>query len=180
MTTKDGLNKVYIFYLMNDDKEPEVYAYTDDKLLATEFEKFRDARLFKKVKTYLTHSELMSLYKDYPKGELTVLATTTRDVNNLCNSADVLICVTELERMSIINKYDALMYYELPAMASRVRPDIFNDEIMKALKIIDYDYHYNFYNDPEGVNPMYQYDYSMDGFALFYDLYKNFIVKGSE
>lgn len=177
MNLKNGKSKMYIFYLLRDTEKPELYAYTDDRKLAKEFENFRDSSLFKKVKIYLTHKELMNLYQTYPQSELRVFETCMRDNKNSNTPINIMLVLTESEQLSIINEYDSLFFYKLPALAGKVCPDIFNDEIRKALHILDYDYHYYYYNEPDKIDLMYQYDYSMDGFALFYELFKNYIRK---
>ena len=57
------LYKYWIYYIKNDnDTPPELYAYTDDKSLAKEFEISRDMNRFIKVKKELSKEEVTTSF----------------------------------------------------------------------------------------------------------------------
>lgn len=168
---------MYIFYFINENDDFELYAYTDSKKLVKMFEDFRDKKIFKKVKVWLEQEELMELYKTYNECELREFTTTTKSKHNKYGSYEITLAVTKGEEITIINESDYIIFNRLIEVAGKISPKIFKDDIIKALDVIDYSYNYYLYNDPEEINYEYQYDYSIDGFEIFYALFKKYIRK---
>lgn len=178
MRSEDGKNKIYMFYYIGDETEDSfLYAYTDDKNLAKLFEDFRDKKIFKKVKVYLDYRQLNDLYKLYPEEELQLFYTFTRDSKNTEDCTSVQIALTKSEQLSVETEYDSLFYYKLQTLVNSFNPYIFKNSLRKALDILDYTYNYQFFNEPESLPYDVQYSYNMDGFQLFYDLFKKYIRK---
>ena len=81
-----GNYKYFIYYLDND-----IYAYTDNKKISKEFDKYRDMKKIKKV--------IKKLAIDYKLQRL-----TNYEFIDTISKSNLIIPVTELEKITIINQ----------------------------------------------------------------------------
>lgn len=174
--SSEKLYKYYFFYEVEEGEEPELYAYTDDKSLAKEFELERDMNIFFKKKTEITKDEVNILAKDYKEMRLSILEGYTKDINNISKLIDFSLVVTELEKLTIISKYDEIINYDL-CVYSRNTPFVFKKDIFKALEYLDYNYNFMIMYEPESADDYYQYDYELDLFGAFVYLFGKYLRK---
>lgn len=86
--------KYFIYYLDND-----IYAYTDNKKIAKEFDKYRDMKKIKKVIKKISKEDVNELAIDYKLQRL-----TNYEFIDTVSKSNLIIPVTELEKITIINQ----------------------------------------------------------------------------
>ena len=90
---KNKKYKYFIYYL-----EKDIYAYTDEKSKADNFEKFRDLHLFKKERREISKEEVNILAKNYKLQRLTDYDFLDKDGKN-----NIVLSITEMEKIEVIN-----------------------------------------------------------------------------
>jgi len=173
--------KYYLYYLYDEniDDNVELYAYTDNKELAKQFEKERDMNLFHKRVMKFDRSTVNNLVKYNQPNNLMLMNGYTKDIDNPGIPVPFSLVVTEAEEMSLISSYDSFISYEIFSMA-RVNPFCFNKKIFNALKYIDYVYSYMYCYEPEKIEDIFpnaQYDYEFDIFGGFIKAFGKYLRK---
>lgn len=180
---EEKLYKYYFYYIKSDNDKPELYAYTDNKELAKEFEIQRNMEIFSRVKHKLTRKALNDLVKEYPELSLELVTGYTKNNSYKSDSVEFHLVMTNVEKMSIISEYDNVINAKLWALTQN-DPRLFNKDIKKALSYIDYEYGYANYfsSNPELISRYYDYicDYEMDLFGVFISIYGKLLKIGSE
>jgi hypothetical protein len=171
--TNEKLYKYYFFYLKTEGYKPELYAYTDNKELADEFEIERNMDLFVKKKHKITRGAVNDLAQEYPELAIELIDGVTKSNDNISHTVKFSMAVTAVERMSIVTEFNNVVFYQLLSLSS-IDPRAFKPSIQKSLNIIDYTYNYYTYHleasIPDDVYE-YQYCYDMDLFGVFVNLY---------
>lgn len=86
--------KYFIYYLDND-----IYAYTDNKKISKEFDKYRNMKKIKKVIKKISKEDVNELAIDYKLQRL-----TNYEFIDTASKSNLIIPVTELEKITIINQ----------------------------------------------------------------------------
>ena len=128
----------YWFYYWDN----ELYAYTDKKEYAKGFESFRNMKKFKRIKKYISKSEVNQLASDEMLRYLVTMPFTIYNKNNGEVYEDEYI-VTQIEKMTVNNYVIKLMNQDLFNYAWICNPYIFKKPIFKALKFLCYNDAYN-------------------------------------
>ena len=132
--------KYYFYYLIDIDKETnklKLYAYTDDKRLASMFESFRDMTKFKKKKRHITKEEVNNLARNNRISYLKPYELNTYDrFNNIEYS--ILTAITIDESLLIQSKCANITCGGTIFANCLIPSYIFNEEIKDSLDIILY------------------------------------------
>ena len=125
------MNKMYKYYLyyFND----ELYAYTDNKEYAKEFEKIRDMKKFIRIKREITREDVNILAGE-EQGKYLVSQTFTIYDEERMSWFESEFIITQLERTGINNIAVQVMNEDLYKYCWDSPPSIVNDKIINALK----------------------------------------------
>lgn len=124
----------YWIYLLKDNDT--LYAYTDNKSHAKLFERDRDMRKFTKIKKSLCKQEVNYLANEYQNGYLKEIKIPIYDKTNEKWFDGIFIMTAE--------EYFSLTLAEVQLMESDLykhcwdHPGLFNDDIVKALEVLEY------------------------------------------
>jgi len=146
----------YYFYYLDDkyysdlpvQKISDFYCYTDDEILAKEFESNRNMKHYMKVKKHITKAEVNELAKYLPKKTLKRTQFTTAD--ELGGVQIVEIITTKEEEILCSSECTCSGYKILTGQfhenSTYVPVNIFKKDIRKALKLYKFDSCWNLYN----------------------------------
>lgn len=132
---------VWIFYLISDESvygtEPnDIYAYTTDMELASQFTSQRNMDKFYMRKIKINNEQLNQLYKDYMDEDLRELRSTTRKGNKM-KACECNIIVTKREAVACMNMA-SLYTNENLYSTLLVVPTIFKRKYQRALLGVRY------------------------------------------
>jgi len=129
--------KIWNFYMKdknNPNKINDLYAFTDNKSIAKEFQDERNMDLFICTKEILSHEEFMKLSMDYSDCRLRVCTLPIYNKKTF-NKYETDYAVTLAEHCSIFTH--ANIYMDLYNHCW-INPLIFNDDLYNALTILQY------------------------------------------
>lgn len=133
--------KKYKYWIYYHKKSNSLYAYTDNKKYAKEFEKMRDMEKFDIVSEEIDQNTLNYLAKNYQGKYLKKIPIKIYDMKNkLWFDSDIIVTIDE--SLGIQNASTHLMYETLYKYCWD-NPYIFKDKIIKALDILEYTKVYN-------------------------------------
>ena len=124
--------KYWIYYL-----NEEIYAYTDNKEYAKIFESNRNMKLFKKVKMEISKEGVNYLAKEFQEAVLVNMPIDIYDKETHTWIKSNII-VTNMEKITILNVSIQIMNEDLYKFCW-FSPYPFNNKIIKALHILEYD-----------------------------------------
>lgn len=130
--------KYWIYYLK---ETKELYAYTDNKKFAKEFESDRDMNKFKKISCNIDSEEVNGLAKYHQSKYLKKSSIKIYDKKTMKYFNSYIIITIE-EEVTIQNTAIQLMYDSIYKYCWD-NPYIFKDKIIKALSVLEY---VNIYN----------------------------------
>lgn len=129
--------KIWLFYRLYKDLEPQLYAYTCKKNYAEDFNNFRK-NFYMKV-SQINKSEFKALYSAHPDEMIDYHRFKTRTEGfGLSELSDPFIC-TNREIKQIILYKNNLALRLLGAKACSIKFDIFSENIKSALNIFGYE-----------------------------------------
>lgn len=155
--------KYHLFYLIHNDDDVELYAYTDDKKIAKRFKEERDMNKFICKVHYCNTTDIKRLHDEYPSCNLAIADGNTKERSQGSKKIKISLVMTSDEYHSIISEYDSLINVDFQTFA-RYSPLIFKKEIKHALKYIDYYRWYELFEAGESDVGM---DYDIDIFEAF-------------
>lgn len=124
----------YTYWIYYHDNE--IYAYTDNKSYAEQFEDFRDMKKFKRVKKELSKEEVNYLAKEYQCLYLKEYSFDVYDKENEDNYPFEIV-ITSMEEINV-NNNTMQVRVNLSTDTFDLNPKYFNKDIQKALYIIGY------------------------------------------
>ena len=138
MKMKNDKFKYYLFYRTYENSEPELYGYTDDKEVAKHFKKERDKNKFVCKVHECTHKDIKMLHDEYPGSEILICSDfSSKKRGHGSGMVDVSIAMITDEYHTIISNFDSLVNFGFASYAI-YPPVLFNKDIKRALKYIDY------------------------------------------
>ena len=167
--------KYHLFYLIHNDDDVELYAYTDDKKIAKRFREERDMNKFIYKVHYCNNSDIRRLHDEYPSCNLAIAEGSTKKRGQGSKEMKISLVMTDNEYHSIISEYDSLINLDFQTFA-RYSPLIFKKEIKHALNYIDYYHWYELFEAGESDVGM---DYEIDIFEAFM-VYYGKLLGGNE
>ena len=123
--------KYYIFYKRSDG---DIYAYTDNKEYYKKFKEQRNMKNFIYKKKELTGEQVSELAREYNNGILENCSLKYSDNGKISH---IKMIITKMEKFAIMNESSDLLACGIYQYAW-IPPEIFNDEIIKSLKILNY------------------------------------------
>lgn len=167
----------WFFYLLEKNEDgliinQSLYAYTPDKKLAKEFKKYRNMDMFYVMKKSLHKNEVNSLAREYQNLILKRHQLETVDRKTGYELTSELVMSKE-EILCVCNKANSLILKDIYIHCWN-SPYLFNKEIFKALKVLQYvSIHDVIENEVVDV-PFYHYDQSSikpDELSIFLRLF---------
>ena len=143
--------KFWLIYLINqnDETTASLYAWTDIKELYERFTNERNMDLFI-VKKYEYNADLsFSLAINSQGSYLEVVKGRTKDYEHKIVPIDLVMTMNE--KLSIIKEYTYFIYQDIWNYV-KTEPDLFNDDLLKSLKKIKYNYLYKIFSDDTKLN----------------------------
>lgn len=145
---------VWIFYLISDESvygtDPhDIYAYTTDIKLASQFTLQRNMNMFYMKEVKLNNKELNQLYRDYMDSNLTEIISTTRKGNKM-KASECHVAMTQREGICCTNMASLYTNESLYSNLG-VSPMIFKHKYRKALFAIRYSPLYEYYLNGTGI-----------------------------
>ena len=120
------MSKKYFRYtLFYHKKDLELYAYTDDKRLAREFENYRRKDIFIRKKKELTSEQLKELHEEYAGGVL-------HEVMYAIGTNEIPIVVTTMEKITVMNCCINAIESRLPGLVLSLPPKFFTKDMQAA------------------------------------------------
>ena len=157
---KSQTKKHYLFYLKN---ELSLYAYTEDAVLAKEFEDLRDMSKFYKKEVSLSSSDRKELFEQHSE----CLISLQRLKGPF--SEEYPIPMTSLENLCVTSRASNLLIVQLP-LASEINPMIFKEEVSDLFRMLGYHDLYKYSHDPAASSTLSQI-YDVNTFYIFLELY---------
>lgn len=128
--------KYWLFYLKtNDDLEYELYAYTNNKEFALEFEKSRDMSKFVKKKKKISKDEVNFLARNYQSNILQRIILKTSNMKNEIIETEII--GTMIEQITVTNEATKFMICGIYENCY-INPYYLNQELYEALEILEY------------------------------------------
>lgn len=124
--------KYWVFYVGKD-----IYAYTDDKELAKQFEKERNMEVFKKCKKELQRGSVNYLADNYQNNMLEHLKGTTKIAGIGSEVTDFDIAITKEEQILVMNMAVHITEQQIPNKCW-TSPTIFLDNYRALLDKVGY------------------------------------------
>ena len=123
--------KYYVFYKRRDG---DIYAYTDNKKYYRKFKEQWNMKEFIYKKKELTREQVSELAREYNDG---ILEDCSLKYCKDGKISSINMILTKMEKFSVITESSDLLACGIYQYAW-IPPEIFNDEIIKSLKILNY------------------------------------------
>ena len=123
--------KYYIFYKRSDG---DIYAYTDNKEYYKKFKEQRNMKNFIYKKKELTGEQVSELAREYNNGILENCSLKYSDNGKISH---IKMIITKMEKFAVMNESSDLLSCEI-YQYTWISPEIFNDEIIKSLEVLNY------------------------------------------
>ena len=159
--------KYHFFYIINDDENRDLYAYTDDDTLAARFKYERSKDKFVEKVHKCTSDEIKKITENYPGMFIEILERKTKKRTHGSKIINISIAATVNEIMTISSYFDSLINIEFMSWA-RHTPVKFNADIIDALAYIDYIEWYKLFECMDITIGLDDYDIDIFGAFLYF------------